>query len=99
MSKESDRLKALARRVSDKRKDDNKINVFPINAVNPPRGQKGAFVKVTVTLSPDIYQSAVTEVTRRKLAKTGDAQISAVIREALAAYLTKGTDKQASASA
>jgi hypothetical protein len=97
MSKESDRLKALARRVSDNRKDDNKINVFPINEVNPPRGQKGAFIKVTVTLSPDIYQSAMTEVTRRKLAKAGDAQISAVIREALAAYLTKETDKQASA--
>lgn len=26
-------------------------------------GQKEAFVKVTVTLSPDIYQSAMTEVT------------------------------------
>jgi hypothetical protein len=31
----------------------------------------------------------MTEVTRRKLAKAGDAQISAIIREALAAYLTK----------
>jgi len=36
-------------------------------------GQKGAFLKVTVTLSPGIYQSAMTEFTRRKLAKTGDA--------------------------
>jgi hypothetical protein len=97
VSKESDRLKALARKVSDNRKDDNKANVFHINDVNPPRGQKGTFVKVTITLSPDIYQSAMTEVTRRKLAKTGDAQISAVIREALAAYLTKGAPKQASA--
>ena len=97
MSKESDRLKALARKVSDNRKDENKTNVLHINDVNPPRGQKGAFVKVTITLSPDIYQSAMTEVTRRKLAKTGDAQISAVIREALAAYLTKEPQKQASA--
>ncbi len=97
MSKESDRLKALARRVSDKRKDENRTDVFHTNDVNPPRGQKGAFVKVTVTLSPDIYQSAMTEVTRRKLAKAGDAQISAVIREALAAYLTKGMQMQASA--
>lgn len=95
MSKESDRLKALARRVSDNRKDVHPIDVFHTNDVNPPRGQKGGFVKVTVTLSPEIYESAMGEVLRRKLNKTGDAQISAVIREALAVFLTKPAPKQA----
>jgi hypothetical protein len=96
MSKESDRLKALARQVSEKRKDVNPGNIFPID-VNPPHGEKGGFIKVTVTLSPDTYQLAMGEVTRRKLAKAGDAQISAVIREALAAYLVREGEKQASA--
>jgi hypothetical protein len=101
MSKESDRLKALARQVSEKRKDVNQgnviqTNVFPID-VNPPHGEKGGFIKVTATLSPETYRLAMGEVTRRKLAKAGDAQISAVIREALAAYLGKEREKQASA--
>jgi hypothetical protein len=52
---------------------------------------------VTVTLSPETYQLAMAEVTRRKLAKAGDAQISAVIREALAAYLGREGEKRASA--
>jgi hypothetical protein len=95
MSKESDRLRALARQVSEKRKDVDTDNVFPIN-VNPPHGEKGNFVKITATLSPEIYRLAMAEVTRRKLAKAGDAQISAVIREALAVYLGREGEKQAS---
>ena len=95
MSKESDRLKALARRVSDKRKDNNPKDVIHTDDVNPPHGEKGAFIKVTVTLSPEVYQSAMTEVARRKVAKIGNAQISAIIREALAAYLIKGIQTQA----
>jgi hypothetical protein len=96
MSKESDRLKALARQVSDKHKDVDAKNGFPINA-NPPHGKKGDFVKITATLSPETYQLAMAEVTRRKLAKAGDAQISAVIREALIAYLMRGGETQVSA--
>jgi hypothetical protein len=96
MSKESDRLRTLARQVSDIRKDINPKDTIPLN-VNPPRGAKGGFIKVTATLSPETYQLAMTEVTRRKLAKVGDAQISAVIREALTAYLGKERGKQASA--
>jgi len=96
MSKESDRLKALARQVSEKRKDADSGKVFPIE-VNPPRGLKGDFVKVTATLSPETYRLAMGEVTRRKLAKQGDAQISAVIREALVAYLGREGEKRASA--
>lgn len=101
MSKESDRLKALARKVSEKHKDVNpksesQGNVFPID-VNPPHGEKGDFIKVTATLSPETYRMAMAEVTRRKLAKAGDAQISAVIREALATYLGREGEKQASA--
>jgi hypothetical protein len=101
MSKESDRLKALARKVSEKHKDVDPKNEFPGNVfptdVNPRHGEKGGFIKVTATLSPETYRMAMAEVTRRKLAKSGDAQISAVIREALAAYLGREKERQASA--
>ena len=56
-------------------------------AVNPPRGEKGGFLKVTVTLDPATYELIATEALRRRLAKEKDAQLSAVIREAVAQYL------------
>jgi transcriptional regulator of met regulon len=54
---------------------------------NPPHGQKGDFVKVTVTLPPDVYMILSQEVTRRKLAKEPNPRLSAIIREAVVAYL------------
>ena len=56
-------------------------------AVNPPRGEKGDFLKITVTLDPATYELIATEAMRRKLNKEKDAQLSAVIREAVAQYL------------
>jgi hypothetical protein len=56
-------------------------------AVNPSRGEKGGFLKVTVTLDPATYELIATEALRRRLAKEKDAQLSAVIREAVAQYL------------
>lgn len=55
--------------------------------VNPARGERGDFVKLTVTLSPEAYQLIMTEVTRRKTSKEADPNISAILREAVMAYL------------
>ena len=56
-------------------------------AVNPPRGEKGDFIKITVTLDPATYELIATEAMRRKMNREKDAQLSAVIREAVAQYL------------
>lgn len=56
---------------------------------NPPHGTKGDFVKVTVTLPPDIYQQIMQEATRRKMAKEDNPLLSAIIREAVVEYLDK----------
>jgi hypothetical protein len=55
---------------------------------NPAHGTKGDFVKVTATLSPKVYELIMHEVMRRKLAKERDAQLSAVIREAVVAMFS-----------
>jgi len=63
---------------------------------NPPHGEKGEFVKVTVTLSPEMYDALLSEQGKRKreavkLRKAGDKAephgISAIVREAVSAYL------------
>lgn len=54
-----------------------------------PHGEKSDFLKVTATLSPAAYEMLATEMTRRKLAREPNAQLSAIIREAVVAYLGK----------
>jgi len=63
---------------------------------NPPHGEKGEFVKVTITLPPDMYETLLTEqgkrkreaVKRRKAGEKAEAHgISAIVREAVAVYL------------
>jgi hypothetical protein len=54
---------------------------------NPPHGQKRDFVKVTITLPPVVYTLLAREATRRKLAKARDPLLSAIVREAVVAYL------------
>lgn len=56
---------------------------------NAPHGEKGDHVKVTVTLPPEVYKIIADEASRRKMAKEKNAQLSAVIREAVVAYLSK----------
>lgn len=58
----------------------------PIEA-HAPRGEKGDFLKVTATLSPEVYKLINEEALRRKLAKEPNAQLSAILREAVVAYL------------
>jgi transcriptional regulator of met regulon len=55
-------------------------------AANHPHGKKGAFVKISVTLPPEVYELIATEVVRRKMSKLPNAQLSAVIREAVVAH-------------
>jgi hypothetical protein len=54
---------------------------------NAPHGEKGAYVKVTVTLPPEVYELLANEATRRKVHKEANPQLSAVIREAVVAFL------------
>jgi len=63
---------------------------------NPPHGEKGEFVKVTVTLSPEMYDALLSEQGKRKreavkLRKAGEKAephgISAIVREAVSVYL------------
>lgn len=55
---------------------------------NPPKGEKGDFLKVTVTLSPEIYAILAEESSRRRVAKEKDSAISAIIREAVVEKFT-----------
>ena len=57
---------------------------------NPPHGRRGEFVKVTVTLPPAVYGLIAQEAMRRKTAKERDPLISAIVREAVMAYLAAG---------
>ena len=55
---------------------------------NRPHGDKGDHIKITVTLPPEVYALIAQEVTRRKMAKEPNPQLSAVIREAVVAHFS-----------
>ena len=67
------------------------VNTSPVKSksyiANPEHGDKGDFVKISITLPPDIYEELRSETTRRKVAKMSDPTISGVVREALVSYL------------
>ena len=52
-------------------------------------GEKGDYVKLTVTLPPAVYELIMTEVTRRKVAKEAEPVISAVLRDAVLKHFSK----------
>jgi hypothetical protein len=56
---------------------------------NPPKGEKGDFFKITVSLSPDVYRLISDEVALRKSTKAGNAVVSAIIREAIVKMLER----------
>jgi hypothetical protein len=88
-TKEANRLKALAGRLSEKRIPESRESAGaarPIEA-HRPHGEKGDFIKVTATLSPEVYKLISDEMQRRKLAREPNAQLSAILREAVVAYL------------
>lgn len=85
-TKEAGRLKQLARGISEKRQKE-KPKGADVSQIHAPHGEKGDYVKVSAMLSPDVYRLLAEEHMRRKLAKERDSTTSAIIREALLAYL------------
>ncbi len=87
MTKESERLKTLARGISEHPKPValKKPSRAALDA-NPPHGEKGDFLKVTATLSPNVYRLLADEMMRRKLAREPNAQLSAILREAVVSF-------------
>jgi hypothetical protein len=47
---------------------------------NAPHGEKGGYVKVTVTLPPEVYELLANEATRRKVHKEANPQLIRGIR-------------------
>jgi hypothetical protein len=90
MSKETQRLRSLAGRLSERGISEKPKDVSPIAVpqdANAPHGERGDFLKVTATLSPEVYKLVSDEMQRRKLAREPNAQMSAILREAVVAYL------------
>jgi len=56
---------------------------------NPPRGEKGDFRKLSVTLPPEAYEKLVQESARRKIAGEANQLLSALVREAIIEYLKR----------
>ena len=54
-----------------------------------PRGTKGAFRKITITLPPLIYGYIQRETSRRKLAQSPNSSASAIVAELLDAALIR----------
>jgi hypothetical protein len=57
--------------------------------VDRPYGSRGDFEKVTVTLPSTVRALLLDESLRRKKRRAADWPIAAIVREALAAYLTR----------
>jgi hypothetical protein len=56
---------------------------------NPPRGEKGDFRKVSVTMPPVAYEQLVRESARRKIAGEPNQLLSSLVREAVIQYLER----------
>jgi hypothetical protein len=54
------------------------------NGVNPPRGKRSDFCKVSITLPPRLYQQLLRRVSQRKMKRAPDCTVSAVARDLLA---------------
>lgn len=61
----------------------------PVGLTAAKHGEKGDYVKLTVTLPPAVYELVMTEVTRRKVAKEPEPVISAVLRDAVLKHFGK----------
>jgi len=56
---------------------------------NPPRGEKGAFRKLTITVPPELYERLLRESARRKITGKPNQVLSGLLREAVYQYLEK----------
>ena len=89
MTKESRRLTDLVSQMETPAKKVEPKSKASTLVANPAHGEKGDFRKVTITLPPDVLGLLVDEAARRKKAGEKDAQISALIREAVVAMLSR----------
>ena len=62
---------------------------LPRTDVNPPRGEKSGFRKITATLPQWAYELLIQESARRKIAGEPNQLVSALMREAIDDYLRK----------
>ena len=51
---------------------------------NPDIGERGDFIKITITLPPEMLEALKVLGVRRKASKQKDTNVSALIREAVA---------------
>lgn len=56
---------------------------------NLGHGEKGNFRKISVTLPPEAYERLIQESARRKIAGEPNQLLSALLREAVAEYLSR----------
>ncbi len=56
---------------------------------SPPRGGKGDFRKISITLPPEAYARLVRESARRRIAGEPNQLLSALVREAVNEYLER----------
>ena len=54
---------------------------------NPARGNRGDFEKLTITMPPDMVDTLENIRRQRKRTKSGNADLSSIIREAVAFWL------------
>jgi transcriptional regulator of met regulon len=64
---------------------------------NPPYGERGNYRKLTVTLPQEVYERLIRESARRKIAGEPNQMLSALLREALSAYLERLDEQQKAA--
>lgn len=57
--------------------------------LDPPYGERGDFEKITITLPSEVRALLLDESNLRKKRRSSDWPIAAIVRQALAAYLTK----------
>jgi hypothetical protein len=89
-AKETPGPRARKRQLSESRNSGRLKGIVPSPApieAHAPHGEKSDFIKVTATLSPEVYRLLSDEMVRRKLAKEPNAQLSAILREAVVQYL------------
>ena len=96
-SKETSRLRALAGRlsegsISERRNDASAPDTAAIE-VHAPHGEKGDYLKVTATLSPQVYKLLSDEAQRRRLGRKQNAGLSAILRAAVVLALTRHHDE------
>lgn len=57
--------------------------------INPPRGERGEFYKISATLPGELFDLLEDEVRARRKARETGANMSVIVREALSEYFQR----------